>query len=682
MKNESIRKVINVEKHNYSPVWTFKQEDDGVLKLELFKGSIPLDLTGQTIKLGVIRANKTLVELEDQSCFKINNNELDITLKNNILSAAGIAECDLELIDKDGKMTTASFFININKKTIGSNSIQASNEISSLEKLKNDFKSDVEDMKEEYNSWKDTVLAENNVAKLQNEINGLGSQLDNIVNVISLRIEDFGAIPNDKSVNNETAFNKCIEYIKNNKYKKAIIKASAESYYFGDGEVNFTVNPLSDKLTDNGIVILEGNGFTTFKKKGNNTLFNFKYGSVYFKDFTCESLAHESVGIDNVKSIAFNLGVNNSNSIDGVITGSYFQNIKTYRFNKHFNIARMFDTQFSNCGGYVIYGENGAGLNFEGHTFDNTNNINFYRCHFEGTNHSTQSLLKIEGNNLIPIINFFGCHFENNGSINSNVLNINRGQCINFNGCQITNNGWDNTDLKSIIINKSLVNFNNCLFQKNVFVSNKLFNLINSTVLVNGGYAFSQNNSNNLSGLFDSDEVSRFITSNFMFNNTENDLNNNLLSINHNDYNNRRYEFEIDKNTTSLLLNFKETVGSTAPKLIPLEYTRKGKLNPYKGYTGKTQTIDNGGSYEFDALDSSDNSRGSILIQCSIPGNNGALLIYSDGSTLYNITTNTLFNLNSIEPSKINVEYNAGKIKITNNYGSDRKFTVIPFNFN
>ena len=43
MKNESIRKVINVEKHNYSPVWTFKQEDDGVLKLELFKGSIPLD---------------------------------------------------------------------------------------------------------------------------------------------------------------------------------------------------------------------------------------------------------------------------------------------------------------------------------------------------------------------------------------------------------------------------------------------------------------------------------------------------------------------------------------------------------------------------------------------------------------------------------------------------------------
>ena len=642
------------------------------LLFNLLDGSIPFSLENRSVRVYAVKPDRTEV-FNDLIITDAAKGYCILELTTQMLAVAGTVKLELMVIEEDKKLTSNIFYMDVKESINSEKAVVSTNEFGALLTALQD----VDNWNKEFTE-KSGKLEELYTPRL----NELGEQLDNIVNVISLRIEDFGAIPNDKSVNNETAFNKCIEYIKNNKYKKAIIKASAESYYFGDGEVNFTVNPLSDKLTDNGIVILEGNGFTTFKKKGNNTLFNFKYGSVYFKDFTCESLAHESVGIDNVKSIAFNLGVNNSNSIDGVITGSYFQNIKTYRFNKHFNIARMFDTQFSNCGGYVIYGENGAGLNFEGHTFDNTNNINFYRCHFEGTNHSTQSLLKIEGNNLIPIINFFGCHFENNGSINSNVLNINRGQCINFNGCQITNNGWDNTDLKSIIINKSLVNFNNCLFQKNVFVSNKLFNLINSTVLVNGGYAFSQNNSNNLSGLFDSDEVSRFITSNFMFNNTENDLNNNLLSINHNDYNNRRYEFEIDKNTTSLLLNFKETVGSTAPKLIPLEYTRKGKLNPYKGYTGKTQTIDNGGSYEFDALDSSDNSRGSILIQCSIPGNNGALLIYSDGSTLYNITTNTLFNLNSIEPSKINVEYNAGKIKITNNYGSDRKFTVIPFNFN
>ena len=61
MKNESTRKVINVDKLNYSPVWSFKQEDDGVLKLSLFKGSTALDLTGQTVKLGVVRADKTLL---------------------------------------------------------------------------------------------------------------------------------------------------------------------------------------------------------------------------------------------------------------------------------------------------------------------------------------------------------------------------------------------------------------------------------------------------------------------------------------------------------------------------------------------------------------------------------------------------------------------------------------------
>lgn len=66
MKNESIRKVINVDRPNYSPVWNFKQEDDGVLKLSLIKNSVPLSLVGQTVKLGVLRADKILVVLEQE----------------------------------------------------------------------------------------------------------------------------------------------------------------------------------------------------------------------------------------------------------------------------------------------------------------------------------------------------------------------------------------------------------------------------------------------------------------------------------------------------------------------------------------------------------------------------------------------------------------------------------------
>ena len=73
MRNESIRKIINVDKNNYSPIWTFKQEDDAVIKLALFKDSTLLDITGQTIKLCAKRPNNSIVELSDG--FVINNNE-------------------------------------------------------------------------------------------------------------------------------------------------------------------------------------------------------------------------------------------------------------------------------------------------------------------------------------------------------------------------------------------------------------------------------------------------------------------------------------------------------------------------------------------------------------------------------------------------------------------------------
>lgn len=184
MKNESIRKTINVDKPNYAPLWTFKQEDDAVLRLSLFKGSTSLDITGQTVKLGVLRADKTLVELEEQSNFTINKNELDITLKNNILSVSGKAECDLQLIDASGKMTTASFFIEVNKKATGITNILGTNLIEGLEKLKNEFKSTgdklISAFSKEYDSLKRIIIDENQAANLQDQVNQTNAHLDNI----------------------------------------------------------------------------------------------------------------------------------------------------------------------------------------------------------------------------------------------------------------------------------------------------------------------------------------------------------------------------------------------------------------------------------------------------------------------------------------------------------------------
>ena len=205
MRNESIRKIINVDQPNRIPIWSFKQEDDGVLRLSLFKGSTLLDITGQTIKLGAKRPNNSIIELTDG--FEINSNELDIILKNNILAIPGIVECDLEITDVVGKMTTASFYLTVTKKMTGEDNLDASNDISAINKivaevlakgkeLDSNIKVVVEEankkitaidtalnkklneMQEDYNSLQRIIIDENQAANLQNQVNQTNAQLE------------------------------------------------------------------------------------------------------------------------------------------------------------------------------------------------------------------------------------------------------------------------------------------------------------------------------------------------------------------------------------------------------------------------------------------------------------------------------------------------------------------------
>lgn len=194
MKNENIRKIINVDKTNYVPIYTFKQEDDGLLKLALYKNSTEFDITGQTVKMGAKRPNNSIVELTDG--FKINKNELDITLKNNILAVPGTVECDLEIIDASGKMTTASFYLSVSQKMTGENNLNASNDISAINKLVEDIKkkgkdidtviNDVKpksdklmsDIKKDYDSLHKIIIDENQAANLQDQVNQTNAHLE------------------------------------------------------------------------------------------------------------------------------------------------------------------------------------------------------------------------------------------------------------------------------------------------------------------------------------------------------------------------------------------------------------------------------------------------------------------------------------------------------------------------
>lgn len=170
MKNESIRKVINVDKPNYAPLFEFKELDNAVIRLSLFKDSVEFDITGQTVKLGA----KTSKGLKEQSeGFTINKNNLDIDLKNSIL-VPGAVEIDLELKDVSGAMTTASFFITVKSKVLNNKAVESTNEFDTFTKT-------VAKVEEDYKGLRRIIIDENQAANLQDQVNQTNAHLDNII---------------------------------------------------------------------------------------------------------------------------------------------------------------------------------------------------------------------------------------------------------------------------------------------------------------------------------------------------------------------------------------------------------------------------------------------------------------------------------------------------------------------
>lgn len=171
MKNTSKRKVVNVDKPNHAPIFEFKQLDNVVLKLSLFKDSVEFDITGQTLKLGA----KTNDGLKEQTeGFTINKNNLDIDLKNSIL-VPGEVEIDLELKDANGAMTTASFFITVKSKVLNDKAVEGTNEYDTFTKT-------VAKVKEDYKGLRRIIIDENQAANLQDQVNQTNAHLETIIN--------------------------------------------------------------------------------------------------------------------------------------------------------------------------------------------------------------------------------------------------------------------------------------------------------------------------------------------------------------------------------------------------------------------------------------------------------------------------------------------------------------------
>ena len=171
MINETLRKNINIDGDNILPIFTFKEGDNALLKLALFKNSVEFDVTGQTVKLGA-KTSKGLIEQIDG--FTISKNNLDIELKNSIL-VPGKIEIDLEIKDSNGSMTTASFFITVNRKVLNDEAVEATNEFDTFTKTVDKIESD-------YTGLRRIIIDENQAFSLQEQINNVNASLDTKAN--------------------------------------------------------------------------------------------------------------------------------------------------------------------------------------------------------------------------------------------------------------------------------------------------------------------------------------------------------------------------------------------------------------------------------------------------------------------------------------------------------------------
>lgn len=181
MINDIARKSINVDAPNNVPVAQIKEYDDFILKLALMKYNTPFDCTGQTATLGVKAPSGLFEQTTD---ITINKDQIDIKLKTGIVSKAGTCAMELKLVDINGSMTTASFFIVVNPKVLNDGAVQATSEFDTLSKTAANIQTD-------YNSLKKIMIDENNAANLQNQINKSNAQLEDNVHQINETISSY-----------------------------------------------------------------------------------------------------------------------------------------------------------------------------------------------------------------------------------------------------------------------------------------------------------------------------------------------------------------------------------------------------------------------------------------------------------------------------------------------------------
>lgn len=147
-------------------------------------------------------------------------------------------------------------------------------------------------IKKEYESLKGIMIDENNAANLQNQVNGLGSQLDNIANNhLKINVLDFGAI-GDGIIDDSEAIENLINSTNNNIFQ---IIEFPSGYQFNISKGVNIYNKKRLLLTGGGTLI---NGTVAIQgSKDSDSL------DITIKDLTCEIVYHSEYHPKEISAI-------------------------------------------------------------------------------------------------------------------------------------------------------------------------------------------------------------------------------------------------------------------------------------------------------------------------------------------------------------------------------------------
>lgn len=289
----------------------FKQGDinSAILEVHLIANSKAVPITGEIIEFRFCKQDKTLVYQDIGTNVTIldgPNGIVECALMANTLSFPGIVKCEIHR-KKDGKELTTSAFNFTVESSIGAEGTLSFNYISSIENkiigLQIEFnkneairKADFNTIKTEYGTYKGVMIAESNVAALQNNININAAQLANIPSLLTYGGQAIDSFDNFTAIQQAFQSGKKVTIPKgtyNIKTEQTINIASNTEIIFAEG---------AEIIIDTGFVnVMGATPFKILPDSYNITLKNFNAKG--YKPPTQRLGADGFLRIENAKNI-------------------------------------------------------------------------------------------------------------------------------------------------------------------------------------------------------------------------------------------------------------------------------------------------------------------------------------------------------------------------------------------